>query len=426
MGVTGPILDSGEASADELKPGTELLRGQYRISRMLSSGGFGITYLATDSLDRPVVIKECFPRSMCLRRGGHVRARTKSTVTEFETIVQLFVVEARRLAKLVHPNIVGVHQVFEDNATAYMALDLVRGRELLSLAEAGRPDPETVKAMLLKLLDAVEHIHKRNILHRDIAPDNILVTEEGEPILIDFGAARDQAIRGTRLLSSLHTVKDGYSPYEFYVAGNSQGPYSDLYALAATFYHLITGAAPPDSQSRVAAVAEGRNDPFVPLSTHEHPFDRHFVGAMNDALALFPKDRLQSAEDWVTMIHAEKRIAAAQAAAMRDKMIDVAISRLVTETNRDVLAPSVGKTEPQAAAPSAGGAQPKKKRRRTGKAGPPAERAAPTGAMPRRSAPPSPSKPAPRRGGLRLGLPLTSGLVRFVLRRLFGTRLETR
>ena len=95
--------------------------------------------------------------------------------------------------------------------------------------------------MLLKLLDAVKYLHARDILHRDISPDNILIDPRGEPILIDFGAAREEATRTSRVLSSIHTVKDGYIPQEFYIAGSAQGPSSDLYALAATFYHIITG-----------------------------------------------------------------------------------------------------------------------------------------------------------------------------------------
>ncbi len=133
--ATEKSISAGSPSTEEFKPGTSLLQGQYVIDRFLNSGGFGMTYLARDSLDRRVVIKECFPASMCSRANNTVRARSVSHQKEFSTIVQRFVQEARRLAKLKHPNIVGVHQVFEDNYTAYMALDYVDGLDLLDLLD---------------------------------------------------------------------------------------------------------------------------------------------------------------------------------------------------------------------------------------------------------------------------------------------------
>ncbi|MBT8455685.1 MAG: serine/threonine protein kinase, partial [Alphaproteobacteria bacterium] len=195
--------DAEGSFGDELATGTPLLRGQYTIDRFLNSGGFGITYLASDSLDRTVVIKECFPSSMCCRTNNTVRVRSRTHKKEFEAIVNLFGQEARALAKLQHPNIVGVHQVFEDNETSYMALDFVRGRDLLDVIEE---EPhllgaDQIKSILMKMLSAVGYIHDRGILHRDISPDNILLDEWGNPVLIDFGAAREEATRVSRVLS---------------------------------------------------------------------------------------------------------------------------------------------------------------------------------------------------------------------------------
>ena len=334
-----------DAYGDELKKGTELLRGQYRIARFLNAGGFGITYLARDSLDRIVVIKECFPATMCCRQGSDVRTRSKSHDADFRKIVKLFGQEARALAKLEHPNIVGVHQVFEDNNTAYMALDFVRGRDLLDILdeEAHRLTPEVVHSILIKMLEAVDYIHDRGILHRDIAPDNILLDQFSEPVLIDFGAAREEATRMSRVLSQQHTVKDGYSPQEFYVSGSSQTLSSDLYALGATFYHIVTGDPPPVSQARLARVAANQKDPYVPLETRLAEFDgydRYFLSAIDKALEVFPEDRVQTAREWLTMIDTERRRAAAKEKANKDKHLQRVIRDLVTETNEFVKAAS--------------------------------------------------------------------------------------
>ena len=123
------------------------------------------------------------------------------------------------MAKLNHPNIVGVHQVFEENNTAYMALDFVEGCDLLDVIENGtlKLSPEDIETILRKVLDAISFVHAQGLLHRDISPDNILLNQNKDPVLIDFGAAREQASKKSRVLSALRVVKDGYSPQEFYV-----------------------------------------------------------------------------------------------------------------------------------------------------------------------------------------------------------------
>lgn len=337
-GQYGVDADQTDGATDELPAGTTLLRGQYRIESFLNAGGFGVTYLARDSLDRIVVLKECYPSTMCCRSRELVRARNRSSQKEFEAVVRLFGQEARRLSTLKHPNIVGIHQVFEDNGTAYMALDFVRGRDLHDIIEDPRVTltPKHVRSILKKLLSAIKYIHDNNVLHRDISPDNVLLQANGNPVLIDFGAAREEASRASRTLSQIHVVKDGYSPQEFYVAGAEQDPSSDLYSLAATMYHLILGFAPPTSQERVSAIAAGKDDPYKPLINRVRGYDDHFLMAIDQALSAFPRDRLQSADAWVAKIDTVKRQRHALAVAAKDKLIEASIHELVALTNKDV------------------------------------------------------------------------------------------
>ena len=290
-----------DAFADDLKPGTQLLGGHYTIEGFLNSGGFGITYLARDSLDRTVVIKECFPNALCRRSTSLVRARSRKHQGDLRSFVESFVAEAKSLARLVHPNIVGVHQVFEDNDTAYMAIDYIDGRDLHDILDSTDQafTPDQVVAMLKKMLSAVEFIHQVGILHRDISPDNILVDRTGNPILIDFGAASEQVVRATRVLTGRRVIKEGYSPQEFYLTGAEQSPASDLYSLGATFYHVITGASPPESQRRLARVAEGEADPYEPLAGRFEGYPPGFLEAIDKAVRVMPRDRIQSAGDWL-------------------------------------------------------------------------------------------------------------------------------
>ncbi|MEM7489236.1 MAG: protein kinase, partial [Pseudomonadota bacterium] len=305
--MTLPVSEAIEGidlTVDELAVGETLMHGQYTIENFLNAGGFGITYTARDSLDRLVVIKECFPSDYCRRSKTVVHARSRAHESKLRSLLRLFIQEARSLSKLDHPNIVGVHQVFEENNTAYMALDYVEGDDLFEVVEndPGRYDPAQIETMLRKLLTAVGFIHARGILHRDISPDNIIVDPSMEPVLIDFGAAREQATREGRPLSALLVVKDGYSPHEFYGGGGSQGPSSDLYALAATFYHLISGEMPPISQDRLSALAADEPDPCKPLLGRIEGHDDAFLAALDQAMAPLPKDRIESAEDWLAKI----------------------------------------------------------------------------------------------------------------------------
>ena len=293
-----------EDFVDELKPGTQLMHGQYTIESFLNAGGFGITYMARDSLDRKIVIKECFPGAFCRRSRSIVQARSRAHQKELNSMVRLFVQEAKSLAKLNHPNIVGVHQVFEDNDTTYMALDFVEGRDMLDTLDDpdARMSAEQITSMLKDVLGAVGFIHSQDILHRDISPDNILIDPDGRPVLIDFGAAREEATKQSRVLSALSVVKDGYSPQEFYIAGSEQNASSDLYALGASFYHFISGEVPPNSQARLASIASGEKDPYSPLKGNITGFDNNFLGAIDKALEILPKNRVQSAQEWLDMM----------------------------------------------------------------------------------------------------------------------------
>ena len=350
-----PVVDEVDDLIDELQPGVKLLKGQYTITRYINSGGFGITYLAKDSLDRDVVIKECFPSSVCRRSKVMVAARSRAHTAELRSIVQLFVREARNLAKIVHPNIVSVHQVFEDNGTAYMALDFIDGLDLQQIidGEGERPAPAEIVEITEKLIKAVGFIHQNDMLHRDISPDNVLIDKKGEPILIDFGAARDKASQTNRAMSALRVVKDGYSPQEFYIAGSEQGPWSDLYALGATLYHLISDEAPVNGQARLGALAEDRPDPYVPLTGRFAGFPVGFLEAIDRALCTLPKQRLQTADEWLAMFVGNPVVTAEPAPGT-----EAAVHRVVSDFQAEEAQAEPVVSEPVAAAKAASRPQP--------------------------------------------------------------------
>ncbi|MEO0828867.1 MAG: serine/threonine-protein kinase [Pseudomonadota bacterium] len=341
--------DTVDSVTDELPIGTHLLDGEFEILCKLGMGGFGITYLAMDSiLNRRVVIKECFPDVCCLRDGRSVVVRQNEAGEKFPSVLKMFMREACTAAQIRHPNVVGVHRVFEDNSTAYMVLELIEGRDLFDLIEDEDDNltPVEVHEILTKLLDAIAIVHSQGILHRDISPDNIVLDRWNSPILIDFGAARNTTPTpsGGAYKSAFLTVKDGYSPHEFYVAGAKQMPSSDLYALAATFYHLISGDPPPDSQARLAAAASKEPDPCEPLAGRFEAYDMAFLQAIDKAMSFAPRDRFETAQEWGEVI-APTSTTVLRAKSASDPNLERRLAKLVKETNKQVLSYTEQKAE---------------------------------------------------------------------------------
>lgn len=350
--------------ATELPPGTRLLNGLYEIVEPLQQGGFALTYVARDSLERNVVIKECFPAGLCERSNGRVRAVSPAAEAQFVSLKLQFLREARGVATLKHPYVVAVHQVFEENNTAYMALDYVDGIDLISVLddEPERLTPAFFEATLRETLKAVRHIHANGVLHRDIAPDNIRVDASDRITLIDFGAASARTANSALAAVSVPAVKDGYSPPEFYSFGQAHEFSSDLYSLAATFYHLITGDAPPDGLTRAKAISSGAADPYVPLASGEWNCGYHLLLTIDSALDVEREHRPQSADHWLKALDDAPKLRPARAKApVVDPGLNEAVARLVRDVNDNLKAnasASLGKLDAflqknKAAAPAA-------------------------------------------------------------------------
>lgn len=237
----------------ELMPGTVLCNGKYTIAKKIGAGGFGITYLAVQSgLDRRVCIKEYFLDGRCVRntRAKTVHCQTES-VDMYEKYRRAFVQEAKTLAKLRHPNIVEVLEVFDENNTSYMVMSFIEGVSLQSIVERRGKIPHAEAVNYIgQIADAVGYVHSKNILHRDIKPDNIMITADYRAILIDFGSARSFVQDKTQVQTAI--VSSGYAPTEQYTANSRKGAYTDIYAIGATFYFALTGQVPIAAAARLS------------------------------------------------------------------------------------------------------------------------------------------------------------------------------
>ena len=283
----------------ELPNGT-LLHG-YRVQRCIGGGGFGVTYLAQESLlNRTVVIKENFPDSLCYREEGtlDVCMHNPETGQEgFDWALSNFLREVRLLATLDHSCIAKVYAYFEEHRTAYYVVEYINGISLAKLASqhaaSGIPiSQSSLFGLMIRLLDALDYLHSRKLLHRDIKPDNILITRAGLPVIIDFGAAREAyGDLGSNIVET-----PGFSPPEQSSIDGNMGPWTDIYALGATLYYTLTGEClPPSRQREIYDTAD-------PLSTNQALlaiYGQPLLASIDRAIAPKAANRYQSAADWI-------------------------------------------------------------------------------------------------------------------------------
>ena len=272
--------------------GTHL--AEFELLRLLGEGGFGIVYLAQDhSLQRRVAIKEYMPASLAMRVGPlAVTVTSEKNRAVFEAGLDSFVNEARLLAQFDHPSLLKVFRFWQANGTAYMVMPFYEGVTLKERLRqlGGPPDERWLMALLASLTEALAVIHGEHCLHRDIAPDNILMlADSGQPLLLDFGAARQVIGDATQALTAI--LKPGYAPVEQYaeVPSLKQGPWTDVYALCAVVYAAVMGAKPPVSVGRTVA------DSYVPISrSAAGRYSPRFLQAIDDGLAVRPDERIPS------------------------------------------------------------------------------------------------------------------------------------
>lgn len=230
------------------------LSGNYMLGRVIGQGGFGITYIAWDKKgERKVAIKEFFPNALSTRSEGktHVDCYNEKAEGYFKDGVRKMLDEGSRLASFrENENIVTVYDYFEENSTAYIVMEYLEGKSLKDYADekGGKLEPEEAVNLILPVLNALSAMHKENLIHRDVAPDNIYLCDDGRIKLLDFGSARIAVQDANKSLSVM--VKPGYAPKEQYASRSKQGPWTDVYSACATLYRLITGEAPVESIER--------------------------------------------------------------------------------------------------------------------------------------------------------------------------------
>jgi serine/threonine protein kinase len=318
-------MDDPSTSTQALPAGTRV--EEFVIERVLGSGGFGITYLARDTaLGRQVVIKENLPVQFCFRDTHSLTVAPRHShgddVENFQWSLDNFSKEGAMLASLDHPGIVRVLRSFQAFGTAYFVMPFVDGMALDELAKdrAGKPFSEDeLRGMLERVLGALGYLHDRGIYHRDLKPGNLLITNEGIPVLIDFGSARQ------RLSERSMTVVEspGYTPFEQLQTRGNIGPWSDLYALGASLVKLMTGEAPPKTNDR------SFGDPWRPLLDRADlagKFSVGFLKGIDRSLKLQIEDRWQNAGEWHAALRGETL---AQPVAVTPKHVPVTASAAV-------------------------------------------------------------------------------------------------
>lgn len=296
--------------AYHIQPGS-ILQKRYIVGRVVGFGGFGVTYIGWDAeLERKVAIKEYLPSEFATRMPQKKELTIFSGEKEeqFSSGMEKFLEESRKLARFQNTNgIVSIFDSFEENNTAYIVMEYLQGESLKqTLEKETKLSVEETVDIILPILYALKDVHAQGIVHRDIAPDNIFLTnerdEEGHRIvkLIDFGAARFATTRHSKSLSVL--VKEGYSPEEQYRSRGDQGPWTDVYAVAATMYKMITGVTPQISMERsIKDEVKAPSKMGVKLS-------KGMENAILNAMNIKVENRTPSAEKLIEELESENTI----------------------------------------------------------------------------------------------------------------------
>jgi len=276
--------------------------GDYEIQNVLGEGAFGITYLAKDTKqDNLVAIKEYLPNVIAIREADYtVHAKSHKDEENFTWAADRFIQEAKILAKFKHPNIVKILFCFQANNTAYIIMEYEQGQSLEKLLKEGKTfTEEELLRLFLPLLDGLELVHKSDYIHRDIKPENIYFRDRDHSlVLIDFGAARYEVSSRSQTITAILTP--GYAPFEQYeTKGNWQGPWTDIYALAAVLYRLISGKIPVDSSERIGAIIRGQADPLTPaVEIGSGQYSQQLLESIDWGLKIKEKERPQSVKKW--------------------------------------------------------------------------------------------------------------------------------
>ena len=277
-----------------LKPGS-LLNGRYLVGAVLGEGGFGITYIGRDTnLDMKVAIKEYFPSGVVNRNNTssmEISALVGDTQSNFEKGKQGFLSEARTLAKFSNEqSIVSVRDFFEENNTAYIVMEYLEGIDLKDfIAQNGKMSFSLAISMLSPIMSSLSKIHNQGLIHRDISPANIMILNNRTVKLLDFGAARNVSGADEKSLSVL--LKPGFAPEEQYRSKGNQGSWTDVYALSATLYKMVTGVTPDDAMNRLFS------DEVVPPSELNEQITPEQSAVILKGMSIYQKDRYQTIEE---------------------------------------------------------------------------------------------------------------------------------
>ena len=282
----------------QLQSGSLLQGGKYRIERVLGQGGFGITYQAVQvALNRKVAIKEFFMKEYCERNEttSQVSLGTSGSRETVERFRQKFIKEAQNIAALNHPHIIRIHDVFEENGTAYYVMEFWDNGSLADLVKRqGALDEAEALRYIRQVADALGYIHERKMNHLDVKPGNILLDENRNAVLIDFGLSKRYDEEGNQTSTTPVGISHGYAPMEQYKKGGvgTFSPATDIYSLGATLYKLITGNTPPEASE---VLEEGL--PALPANV-----SAPIVKAIDSAMQPRKKDRPQSIDEFLGML----------------------------------------------------------------------------------------------------------------------------